>query len=170
MQRCPKAVWSIPYVSVAFLPSLKQTFIAYRSSKGSDRIFAIHQLWQSGFGRVYFNCCCSCWFEPEIMKIGQSSHKMSSNIILYLKESTTILNAHTKKSGNLSYAPRISEYNEFNYLKFDPFWVMHWAKLIFHLGYTFLCFLTFSNIVYCIIIASSILPRSPIYAVLLSIV
>ena len=29
-----KAVWSIPYVSVAsFFPSLKQNFIAYRSSK-----------------------------------------------------------------------------------------------------------------------------------------
>ena len=34
MQDCPKAVWSIPYVSVAsFFPSLKQNFIAYRSSK-----------------------------------------------------------------------------------------------------------------------------------------
>ena len=28
-----KAVWSIPYVSVAFFPSLKQNFIAYHSSK-----------------------------------------------------------------------------------------------------------------------------------------
>ena len=32
MQDAPKAVWSIPYVSVAFFPSLKQNFIAYRSS------------------------------------------------------------------------------------------------------------------------------------------
>ena len=43
---CPKAVWSIPYVSVAFFPSLKQNFIAYRSSKVSSRpdcIFEIHQ-------------------------------------------------------------------------------------------------------------------------------
>ena len=30
MQDAPKAVWSIPYVSVAFFPSLKQNFIAYR--------------------------------------------------------------------------------------------------------------------------------------------
>ena len=48
MQDAPKAVWSIPYVSVAFFPSLKQTFIAYRSSKVSSRpdwIFQIHQLW-----------------------------------------------------------------------------------------------------------------------------
>ncbi len=54
-------------------PSLKQNFIAYRSSKMSDCIFEIHQLWQSGFSRVYSNCCCSCLFEPEIIKIGQSS-------------------------------------------------------------------------------------------------
>ena len=33
MQDVPKAVWSIPYVSVASFPSLKQTFIANRSSK-----------------------------------------------------------------------------------------------------------------------------------------
>ena len=55
MQRAPKAVWSIPYVSVAsFFPSLKQNFIAYRSSEVSscpDCIFEIHQLWKSGFSR-----------------------------------------------------------------------------------------------------------------------
>ena len=82
MQDGRKAVWSIPYVSVAFFPSLKQNFIAYRSSKVSERpdcIFEIHQLWQSVFSRVYSNCCCSCSFEPEIIKIGQSSHKMYSN-------------------------------------------------------------------------------------------
>ena len=52
-------------------PSLKQNFIAYYSSKVSSRpdcIFEIHQLWQSGFSRVYSNCCCSCSFEPEIIK------------------------------------------------------------------------------------------------------
>ena len=37
MQDAPKVVWSIPYVSVTFLPSLKQNFIAYRSSKVSSR-------------------------------------------------------------------------------------------------------------------------------------
>ena len=40
-----KAVWSILYVSVAFFPSLKQNFIAYRSSIVSSRpdcIFEIH--------------------------------------------------------------------------------------------------------------------------------
>ena len=98
MQDGRKAVWSIPYVSVAsFFPSLKQNFIAYRSSKVSDCIFEIHQLWQSGFSRVYSNCCCSCSFEPEIIKIGQSSHKMYSNQILYFQESTTIVNAQTNK-------------------------------------------------------------------------
>ena len=99
MQDAPKAVWSIPYVSVAFFPSLKQNFIAYCSSKLSSRpdcIFEIHQLWQSGISRVYSNCCCSCSFEAEIMKIGQSSHKMYRNNILNFQESTTILNACTK--------------------------------------------------------------------------
>ena len=56
--------------------------------------------------RVYSNCCCSCWFEREIIKIGQSSHKMYSNKIVNFQESTTILNACTKKSGKLLNAPR----------------------------------------------------------------
>ena len=106
MQDGQKAVWSIPYVSVAFFPSLKQNFIAYRSSKLSDCIFEIHQLWQSGFSRVYSNYCCSCLFELEIINIGQSSNMMYSNNIVNSQESTTILNTHTKKSGNLSYVPR----------------------------------------------------------------
>ena len=45
MQDAPKAVWSSPYVSLAFFPSLKQNFIANRSSKVSSRpdgIFEIH--------------------------------------------------------------------------------------------------------------------------------
>ena len=103
MQDGWKAVWSITYVSVAFFPSLKQNFIAYCSSKVSscpDYIFEIHQLWQSGFSRVYSNCCCSCSFECEIIKIGQSSHNMYINNILNFQESTTILNTCTKKSGN----------------------------------------------------------------------
>ena len=103
MQDAPKAVWRISYVSVTFFPSLKQNFIAYRSSKVSscpDCIFEIHQEWKSSFSRVYSNCCCSCSFEAEITKIGQSSHKMYSNKILNFQESTTILN------GNLLKAPR----------------------------------------------------------------
>ena len=105
-----KAVWSILYVSVAFFPSLKHNFIAYRSSSRPDCIFEIHQLWQSGFSKVYSNCCCSSWFEREIRKIRQSSYKMYSNNIVNFQEPTTILNACTKKSGNLLKAPRIYIY------------------------------------------------------------
>ena len=108
--RWSKTVWSIPYVSVALFLSLKQNFIAFRSSKVSwrpDCIFEIHQLWQSGFSRVYSNCYCSCWFKPEIIKFGQSSHKMYSNNILHFQESTTILNDVHIKSGNLLKAPRM---------------------------------------------------------------
>ena len=101
--------------SVAFFPSLKQNFMAYRSSKvswRSDCIFEIHQLWQSGFSRVYSNCYCSCSFEPEIIKIGQSSHKMYSNNILNFQVFTTILNACTKKSGNLLNTTRFLVYTD----------------------------------------------------------
>ena len=82
----------------------KHNFIAYRSSKVSSRpdcIFEIHQPSQSGFSRLYSNCCCSCSFEPEIIKIGQSSYKMYSNSILNFQESTTNLNACTKKGWKL---------------------------------------------------------------------
>ena len=96
MQDAPKAVRSIPYVSVAFYSSLKQIFIAYRSSSRPDCIFEIHQLLQSGFSRVYSNCHCNCSFEAEIIKIGQSSHKMYSNNIGNFQESATILNSCTK--------------------------------------------------------------------------
>ena len=56
MQDGWKSVRSIPYVFVEFFPSLKQNFMAYRSSKVSlrpDCILENHQLWQSGFSRVY---------------------------------------------------------------------------------------------------------------------
>ena len=69
--RCPKSCLKHSIRSCGIFPSLKQNFIAYRSSKVSshpDCIFEIHQLWQSGFSRGYSNCCCSCWFEREITK------------------------------------------------------------------------------------------------------
>ena len=99
--RCSKSSlkYSIRFCGIIF-PSLKHNFIAYRSSKVSSRpdcIFETHQLWQSGFDRVCSNSCCRCSFEPEIIKIGQSSHKIYSNNILTFQESTTILNACTKK-------------------------------------------------------------------------
>ena len=68
-----------------------------RWSQSSLKHFEILQLWQLGFSRVYYNCCCSCLFEPEVIKIGQLSHKMYSNNILNFQESMTILNACTKK-------------------------------------------------------------------------
>ena len=73
----------------------------YRSSSRPDCIFEIHQLWQSSFNKVYSNCCCSCSFEAEIIKIGQSSHKMYSNNIVNFQESMKILNARTKKGWKL---------------------------------------------------------------------
>ena len=76
--RCSKSSLKHSICFCGIFPSLKQNFIAYLSSKVSDCIFEIHQLWQSGFSRVYSNCCCSCSFETEIIKIGQSSHKMYS--------------------------------------------------------------------------------------------
>ena len=97
MRDAPKVVWSIPYVSVAFHPILKRNYIAYRSSKVSDCIFEIHQLWQSGFSRVYSNSRCTSSFEPEIINMGQSSHNMYNHNILNCQESPTILNAHTIK-------------------------------------------------------------------------
>ena len=66
-------------------------------SKVSYCIFEIHQQWQSDFSWEYSNSCCSYSFESEIIRIGQSSHKMYSNSILNFEESTIILKAHTKK-------------------------------------------------------------------------
>ena len=124
MQDGLKAVWSIPYVSVAFFPSLKHNFMAYRSSKLSSRpdyIFEIHQLWQSGFSRLYSNSCCSCSFKHEIIKIGLSSHKLYSNNILNFPESTRILNTCTKKVWKLiegtTYLLENYEFIQANFIK-----------------------------------------------------
>ena len=94
--------------------SLKQNFIAYRSSKVFSRpdcIFEINQLWQTDRNMVHFNSCYSCSFEHEI---GLSSHKIYSNTILNFQGSTTILNTCTKKSGNLLNVLRI--YNIYIYI------------------------------------------------------
>ena len=56
----------------------KTEFYFISFSSRPDCIFEIHQLWKSGFSRLYSNWCCSCSFEQEIIKIGQSSHKMYS--------------------------------------------------------------------------------------------
>ena len=91
--RWPKSSLKHSIRFCGLFPSLKLNFTAYRSSKVSSRpdcISEIHQLWQSGFSRVYSNSCCSCSFEPEIIKIGQSSHKMYSNNMVNFQESTTM--------------------------------------------------------------------------------
>ena len=104
--RCSKSILkhSIRFCGIF---SKFKNFIAYRSSKVSDCIFEIHQLWQSGFRRVYSNSCCSCSIEPETIKNGQSSHKIYSSNILNFQESPTILNAHTKNVWKLILCPRI---------------------------------------------------------------
>ena len=69
--KCPKGSLKHSICFCGIFPSLKQNFIAYRSSKVSscpDCIFKIYQLWQSGFSRVHSNSCSSCSFEPEIIK------------------------------------------------------------------------------------------------------
>ena len=110
---------SLSRTKLKALSQENRNHIAYRSSKMSSRpdcIFEIHQLWQSGYSRVYSNSCCSSSFEVEIIKISQSSHKMYSNNILNFQECTTILNACTKRSGNLLNSPRYSRKGE-NMLK-----------------------------------------------------
>ena len=89
--RCSKSSLKHSIRFCGIFPGSKQNFIAYRFSKVSDYIFEIHQLWQWGFSRVYSNCCCSCSFEPEILKIGQSSYTMCSNNIVNFQESTKLI-------------------------------------------------------------------------------
>ena len=75
--------WPLPTES---LPELQIAFLKFTSCDNQTLV-------------VYSNSCCSCPFEPEIIKIGQSSHKMYSNNTVNFQESTTILNVCTKKSG-----------------------------------------------------------------------
>ena len=70
----------------------------------------------TSFSRVYSNCCYNCSFEPEIIKIGQSSFKMHSNNILIFQESMTILNACIKFLKPIectTYFPTASKNNTF---------------------------------------------------------
>ena len=109
MQDGRKAVWSIPYVSVAFCPSLKHNFITYRSSQVSwrpDFTFEIHQLWQSRFSSVYSYSCCTFSFEPEVVKISQSSHKRYCNNSEFSRVYDNFKCLYKKKSGILLNAPR----------------------------------------------------------------
>ena len=90
MQDASKAVWIISWVSVAFFASLSSM---YSSSR------------------------CSCWFEPEIIKLCESSDKMYSNNILNFQESATILNACTKKVRKLIECTRIYKIRNNTHLK-----------------------------------------------------
>ena len=91
---------------MAVFPSLKQNFIAYRSSSRPDWSFEIPSCDNQALVG-YIPIAAVVVHLNIIIKIGQSSYKMYSNNILNFQESTTILNACTKKRvGNLLNAPR----------------------------------------------------------------
>ena len=150
MQDGRKTVWSIAYVSVAsFFPSLKQNFVAYHSSKVSshpDCIFEIHQLWQSGFSRVYSNCCCSCSFKPEIIKISQSSLEMYRNNIVNFQESMTILDACTKKVWKHIECPTYD--SKLQLLVKFQFWISGECVLLYYRFKLTCCGSTFEDTIY----------------------
>ena len=82
-----------------FFPSLKSEFYCISVLLKSKIAFLKFTSFDNhGFSRVYSNCCCSCSFAPEIIKISQSSHKMYSNKILIFQVSMTILKCLYKKS------------------------------------------------------------------------
>ena len=92
--RCSKSSLKNSIRFWSIFPSLKQNFMAYRSSKVSSRpdcIFEIHQLWQSGFSRVYSNYCCSCSFEPEIIKL--ASHLINICLVHSIRFQTFFVEA-----------------------------------------------------------------------------
>ena len=91
-QARPKAVRIIPHVSVVFCPSLKQDFIAYRSSQVSSCPDCILKFTSCDNQAVFQLMFIWTWNH----KNGQSSHDMCSNNIVNIQESTTILNACTK--------------------------------------------------------------------------
>ena len=130
--RCFKSSLKHSIRFCGIFPSLKQISIAYRFSKVSslpDYIFKINQLWQSSFSRVYSNCCCSCLFEPEILKIGHSSHTMYGNNIVNFQDSTTMLNACTKKVWKLIGSHSI------NFLHHCSFFLLHLCLSHIHFCY-----------------------------------
>ena len=90
-----------PWHTISLAPRILISYRSFKVSSRPDYLFEIPQLWQSDFSRVYSNCCCSCWFEREVIKISLASHKMYSNKILNFQESRTILNACTKIVWNL---------------------------------------------------------------------
>ena len=78
MQDGRKAVWSIPYVSVAsFFPSWKHNFIAYRSSKVSDCIFKIHQ---QQLEYTLLKPDCHSWWISKMQSEFQKCNKIVLNL------------------------------------------------------------------------------------------
>ena len=70
--RCSKSSLKHSIHFCGIFSKFKTEFYCILFSKVSscpDCNFEIHQLWQSGFSRVYSNSCCSCLLEPEIIKI-----------------------------------------------------------------------------------------------------
>ena len=95
---------------------------------------------------MYSNCCCSSSFEAEIIKIGQSSHKMYSNKILNLQ------NAFTKNFGNLLKAPRTSHQTSQAFYCFLSFHVQLEQHLHILSVRTRLCIVVVLLFVYCVCI------------------
>ena len=87
--------------------SLKHSIGLKQNSSRPNCIFEIHQLWQSAFSRMYSDSCCICLFEPEIIKIGQSSHKMYSKNILNISRVYDNFKCLYKKSLETYRMPRI---------------------------------------------------------------
>ena len=82
---------------MSYFKSLKQNSITYRSSKVQIAFFKFTSCDnQILVGWIPFPAV-AVHFNPEIIKIGQSSYKMCNNNILNFQASTTILNACTKK-------------------------------------------------------------------------
>ena len=77
-----------------------QFYCSSNVSSGLDCIFEIHQLWQSGISRVYSNCCCSWWFEAEIIKIGYHLIKCIAITYWIFKRLRQLFMPIRKKSGN----------------------------------------------------------------------
>ena len=106
----------------------KTEFYCISFLKVSDCIFEIHQLWQLGFSRVYSNCCCSCSFEPGIIKISQSSHKMYSNKV----KLATLVEGNPKAPFSIATTPmcRGGHYSfpGLLYFTLDPYLIMLSAK------------------------------------------
>ena len=105
----------VHYVSMAFFSKFKTEFYCISFFLSPDCLFENSPAVTIRC-RVYSNCCCSCSFEAEIIKIGQSSHKMYSNNILNVQESTTILNVCTKKSLETYWRHHVDVFKNYLYL------------------------------------------------------